>query len=327
MTATAASDDPVLRVDDERPVLRVQDATVYSDGVYWLEHASFDVPAGARAALLGTDPAELQAAIRLVAGLDPLRAGRVIVGGDDVTRAKLGRRKAALIFEGGALLPHKTIRDNIGFALAGSGLGRTALAERIAASAKRLDILPYLDLKPAQVPVWVRRQAGLARAMARTPVLYLLDPVAKWKTESEESLRAMFDCLQAERTAAILFAAYDAAEAMQLADWLIVFDVGRVVQQGKPKALAAAPATLAVARLLLEPSHEFFSGHIAARHERGLSIALDCGETLELPLGNTAGEPGEAVTLAAPQGALRKGAAGLGGARVMLFDSMARALS
>ncbi|RSM69492.1 ABC transporter ATP-binding protein [Actinoplanes sp. ATCC 53533] len=238
--------DPGLTLDDvsaaygKTPVLRGIDLAV---------------DRGELLVVLGPSGAGKSTVLRVVAGLEPVTAGRIHIAGRDVTADRPGRRNVSMVFQSYALFPHLTVADNIAFGLEVRDTPRAVARERARAAAETVGCAALLDRRPGQLSGGERQRVALARALAREPEVFLLDePLSNLdlalRTEMRTELRALHDRLGAT----MVHVTHDQTEALVLADRIAVLRDGRIEQVGTPDAIWRTPASAFVARFVGSPA-------------------------------------------------------------------------
>jgi ABC-type sugar transport system ATPase subunit len=220
------------------------------DPVRALNDVHLQVAEGELVVLVGPSGSGKTTLLRAVAGLEALDDGRVRIAAVDVTRAPPGDRSVALVFQDLALFPHLTVADNIGFGARARGGAAPAVRDAVLKAARALHIETLLDRRPAELSGGERQRVALARALLRDPALFLLDePLSSVDAELRVRLREEVKDLQRRTGVAMVHVTHDQAEAMALADRVVVLVSGAVAQAGPPEDLWHRPATLGVARM------------------------------------------------------------------------------
>ena len=227
--------------------------------------------------------------LRIVAGLEPLTGGRIVLGGRDVSAVPAAKRGLAMVFQSYALYPHKTVAQNMGFALKIAGERRIEIDRRVAEAARVLQLEPLLDRKPAALSGGQRQRVAIGRCIVRHPEVFLFDePLSNLDAALRSEMRVELGELHQRLGATMLYVTHDQVEAMTLADKIVVLREGHVQQVGTPKALYARPDNLFVAGFIGSPAMNFVDGEIGANGFRGpgLSLPLDIrGRTGRCKLG------------------------------------------
>ncbi len=219
-----------------------------------------EVARGETLALLGPSGSGKSSALRVAAGLERPAAGRVFIGGRDVTGLPPERRGVGFVFQDYALFPHLTVAGNVAFGLEERGWPRPRVRERVAALLERMGLERHAGKKPEQLSGGERQRVALARALAPEPEVLLLDePLGALDLRLRERLLLeLRRVLRGERVSAV-FVTHDQTEAFVTADRVAVLREGRLVQQGTPSGVFHRPADAWTARFLghknvLEPA-------------------------------------------------------------------------
>ena len=248
-----------------------QSGSVRIEGVV-KRHGSFtalhgldlDIQPGEFFALLGPSGSGKTTTLRILAGLESVNAGRVMLDDTDVTHADPGQRDVAMVFQSYALYPHMTVGENIAFPLKMTG---TPAAERLAAAqeaAAKVGIGHLLSRRPGQLSGGQQQRCALARAIVRKPRLFLLDePLSNLDAKLRIETRAELRRLQRELGVTVVYVTHDQEEAMTVADRMAVFMEGRVVQVGTPKGIYLRPASVAVAAFIGTPPMNLLPAELA----------------------------------------------------------------
>jgi thiamine transport system ATP-binding protein len=223
--------------------LRLEEIGVTIDGRPIVEHVTLDVASGERLALLGPSGSGKSTILRVVAGLQPPTAGRMLLDGNDVTRVPSHRRGVGLVFQDAALFPHRDVAGNVGFGPRVAGLGT---AERAARVGEALDLVGLAGTERRDVTTLSGGEAqrvALARALAPRPKVLLLDePLGALdgplRLRLQNDLRALFERL----SLTVVHVTHDVGEAFALGDRVAILREGRIAQVAAPDELWAGPA-------------------------------------------------------------------------------------
>lgn len=239
---------------EKRDGLRLRDVTVAYDGVPALADASLHLPAGEVLAVLGPSGSGKSTLLRAVAGLEPLAAGSVAFDGDDLAGVPPHRRGFALMFQDGQLFGHLSVGRNVAYPLRLRRTPRAATRARVAELLALVGLAGYADRAPGTLSGGERQRVALARSLACSPRLLLLDePLSALDRALRERLAGeLAGILRAAGTTALLVT-HDVDEAYAVADRVAVVRDGHVVQEGTVADVDAAPRDAAVARLLGYP--------------------------------------------------------------------------
>ncbi len=244
-----------------------------------IENLDLLIPAGSFFALLGPSGCGKTTTLRLVAGLEDPTAGRILIGGKDVTNTKPFQRPVNTVFQSYALFPHMSVLENVAF-----GLKRRRIAEPImkAHEALRLVELDHVaDRKPAQLSGGQQQRVALARAVVNRPALLLLDePLGALDLKLRRQMQVELKAIQNEVGLTFLHVTHDQEEAMTMADTVAVMNKGRIEQMGAPEELYELPRTAFVANFLGQSN--LFTGTV--RESTDDVIAVDiAGERIVVP--------------------------------------------
>jgi multiple sugar transport system ATP-binding protein len=232
---------------------------VYPNGVEAVAGLDLEVAAGELFVVVGPSGCGKTTTLRLVAGLEAPTAGRVFLGGRDVTSLPPHGRDVAMVFQGGALYPDKTVRGNLGFGLRLRRTPTTVIAERVARVARDLGLEDVLERRPDQLSAGQQQRVALGRALVRRPQAFLLDePLSHLDAPLRIQTREELARLQRRLGATMLHVTHDQEEALALGDRLAVLREGRLQQVGSPAEVHDRPANVFVAGFLGSPPMNFF---------------------------------------------------------------------
>jgi iron(III) transport system ATP-binding protein/putative spermidine/putrescine transport system ATP-binding protein len=187
----------------------------------------------------------------MIAGLAAPTAGRILIGGDDVTALPPHKRRIGLVFQSFALFPHMSVRENVAFGLRRQGLGGAELERRVAAALELVRLGALAGRAPKQLSGGQQQRVALARAIAPEPRLLLLDePLSSLDAQLREEMQIELKRLQRELGVTSLFVTHDQSEALSLSDRVCILDRGEVQQIGTPEEVYHAPANAFVATFI-----------------------------------------------------------------------------
>ena len=254
-------------------------ATITYDGATRLFPGS-DVPAvdqldlhiedGEFLVLVGPSGCGKSTSLRMLAGLEDVDGGQILIGGRDVTHAEPKDRDIAMVFQNYALYPHMTVAENMGFALKLAGTDKTEIRTRVGEAADMLDLGDYLDRKPKALSGGQRQRVAMGRAIVRQPQVFLMDePLSNLDAKLRVQTRTQIAQLQRRLGTTTVYVTHDQTEAMTLGDRVVVMSGGVAQQIGTPDELYNQPANLFVAGFIGSPSMNFFP---ATRTDVGVEL-------------------------------------------------------
>jgi ABC-type Fe3+/spermidine/putrescine transport system ATPase subunit len=216
-----------------------------------VDGVSVSVAPGAFVSLLGPSGCGKTTLLRLVGGFETPDAGTVSMGGRDVTRLPPQKRPTAMVFQSYALFPTMTVGENVAYGLRVRGVPKREAAERADRALARVDLAGAGPRAVAQLSGGQQQRVALARAVAAEPAVLLFDePLSNLDLALREATRAEIKALQRDLGTTSLYVTHDQQEALALSDHVVLMRAGRVVAEGAPEALYAAPPTAYTARFL-----------------------------------------------------------------------------
>jgi putative spermidine/putrescine transport system ATP-binding protein len=216
-----------------------------------VDRVDLEMARGELVALLGPSGCGKTTTLRMVAGFVMPTAGRVLIGGADVSRAPPYARDTGMVFQGYALFPHMTVAENVGFGLEMRHVPRAERGPRIAEALRLVRLDGLAERRPAQLSGGQQQRVALARALVVNPGVFLLDePLSNLDARLRAEVRVEIRALQQRLGLTTLFVTHDQEEALTMADRLVVMERGRVRQTGTPEELYERPDNLFVAGFL-----------------------------------------------------------------------------
>src|SRR5262245_57260733 len=257
-------------------------------GVRAVEKIALEVGQGEFVTILGPSGSGKSTLLNLIAGLIEPTAGRIRIGGRDVTGLPAAQRNVGLVFQSYALFPHMTVLANVAFPLQVRGLSRADIDRRVTAVLRLVRLSGLEHRKPHQLSGGQQQRVALARAMVFEPAVLLLDePLAALDRKLREEVRAELRRLQRAVGVTTVLVTHDQDEALSLSDSIVVLNEGEIQQTGPPHETYLHPANRFVADFL--GTANLFEGELR-RMGGGLGLVLDGGQTL--PVGTTTGSVG-----------------------------------
>ena len=206
-------------------------------------------------AFLGPSGSGKSTLLRIIAGLEFADEGEVWLEERRIDQLPPGRRGVAMVFQHYALYPHMSVRENMGFGLKNAGMPRAEIGERVAEAARILEIEDQLDKKPGQMSGGQRQRVAIGRAIVKKPKLFLLDePLSNLDAALRLRTRMELAQLRQRVEAGIIMVTHDQAEAMTLADRIVVMNDRKIQQVGAPMDIYARPENIFVARFVGSPA-------------------------------------------------------------------------
>jgi sn-glycerol 3-phosphate transport system ATP-binding protein len=219
-----------------------------------VDDVSFEAAAGRMLVLLGPSGCGKSTALRLIAGLEAATAGRVAIGGVDVTHRPPAERRVSMVFQSYALFPHLSVAENIVFGLRVRRVSAAERIERLARVADLLGLTALLERRPSQLSGGQQQRVALGRALiAEAPVCLMDEPLSNLDAQLRLEMRREIRGLQQSLGITMVYVTHDQTEAMTMADQVILLREGRVEQDAPPEALYARPATAFAARFIGTP--------------------------------------------------------------------------
>ncbi|MFD1508480.1 ABC transporter ATP-binding protein [Lacimonas salitolerans] len=219
-----------------------------------LDGVSVDVAPGSFTALLGPSGCGKSTLLRIVAGLEAASAGRVLIGGADVTKRPADKRDLSMVFQSYALFPHLSVAENIIFGLRTRGVKRAERQDRLERVASLLGLSDLLDRKPAALSGGQQQRVALGRAVIAKRSICLMDePLSNLDAKLRQTMRTELRALQRELGFTMIYVTHDQVEAITMADQVVLMNAGRVEQAASPEALYERPATTFAARFIGTP--------------------------------------------------------------------------
>ncbi|WP_145107006.1 ABC transporter ATP-binding protein [Cereibacter sediminicola] len=204
--------------------------------------------------------------LRLIAGLEDVSDGQILIDGRDATEMPPARRGLAMVFQSYALYPHMTVRKNIAFPLRMAKMDPAEIERRVANAAKILNLTNYLDRRPGQLSGGQRQRVAIGRAIVREPAAFLFDePLSNLDAALRVNMRLEITELHQSLQTTMIYVTHDQVEAMTMADKIVVLNAGRIEQVGSPLALYRNPANLFVAGFIGSPKMNLIEGPEAAK--------------------------------------------------------------
>ena len=226
--------------------------------------------------LLGPSGCGKTTTMRLIAGLEEVTEGEVIIDGKMVNELEPKDRDVAMVFQSYALYPNMTVYENIRFPLKVRKVDRELHEERVKRAAAMVELEGYLHRKPSELSGGQRQRVALARAIVREPSVFLMDePLSNLDARLRVSTRAQIKNLQHELRVTTVYVTHDQVEAMTLADRVVVMNAGAIQQIGTPREIYNKPANSFVASFIGSPAMNLLHGSISNGVFSGENVNID----------------------------------------------------
>ncbi|WP_320188395.1 ABC transporter ATP-binding protein (plasmid) [Agrobacterium rosae] len=248
-----------------------------------LHGVSVDIADGEFVILVGPSGCGKSTLLRMLAGLEGITAGEVMIDGQVVNTKPPKDRDIAMVFQSYALYPHMTVEANMGFSLKLSRAPKEEIRTRVASAAKSLGLEPYLQRYPKHLSGGQRQRVAMGRAIVRDPKVFLFDePLSNLDAKLRVQMRSEIKQNHQRLRTTTVYVTHDQIEAMTMADRIVVMNAGRIEQIGTPLELYDRPANLFVAGFIGSPAMNFLNGVL----QQSTFVTPD-GSRLSLPVGET----------------------------------------
>lgn len=236
----------------------------YPDGSTAVHGVDIEIADGEFIILVGPSGCGKSTTLNMIAGLEDITSGNLLIGGERVNERAPKDRDIAMVFQSYALYPHMSVRENIAFPLTLAKMPKAEVAAKVDEAARILDLGQYLDRKPANLSGGQRQRVAMGRAIVRSPKAFLMDePLSNLDAKLRVQMRAEIARLQSRLNTTTVYVTHDQTEAMTLGDRVVVMRSGHVQQIGTPQELYNTPANLFVAGFIGSPSMNFLPGRLA----------------------------------------------------------------
>ena len=206
--------------------------------------------------------------LRLIAGLEDVTTGQIMIDGQDATEVAPAKRGLAMVFQSYALYPHMSVRKNIAFPLRMAGLDKAEQDKRVEQAAAVLNLTDYLDRRPGQLSGGQRQRVAIGRAIVREPAAFLFDePLSNLDAALRVGMRLEISELHKRLGTTMIYVTHDQIEAMTMADKIVVLRAGVIEQVGSPLELYHRPRNAFVAGFIGSPRMNFIAGAEAVNRQ------------------------------------------------------------
>lgn len=251
----------------------------YPDGAVAVQDLNITIADGEFVILVGPSGCGKTTTLNMIAGLEDISSGELRIGGERVNEKAPKDRDIAMVFQSYALYPHMTVRQNIAFPLTLAKMPKPEIAQKVAETAKTLDLTEFLDRKPSQLSGGQRQRVAMGRAIVRHPKAFLMDePLSNLDAKLRVQMRGEIARLQKRLGTTTVYVTHDQTEAMTLGDRVVVMHSGVAQQIGTPDELYEHPANLFVAGFIGSPAMNFFPATLTP-----IGLTLPFGEVMLTP--------------------------------------------
>jgi multiple sugar transport system ATP-binding protein len=294
------------------PSLLIDAVTKHYGAFHAIKGVSFSVEPGEFIVMVGPSGCGKSTLLRIIAGLEPITAGRVVINDRDVTHLEPADRGVAMVFQNYALYPHMNVAQNMGFGLKMSGRSRAEVDTAVRRAAEILQITEHLSKRPKELSGGQKQRVAIGRAITRAPEVFLFDePLSNLDAALRSQMRVELSRLHSDLKATMIYVTHDQTEAMTMADRIVVINNGEIEQVGSPLDLYNRPANVFVAGFLGSPRMNFFPARVAASGEGTVDVALGGMPAVSIPLrdGDERPQSGSGVLLGVRPESFRLGEA------------------
>jgi multiple sugar transport system ATP-binding protein len=272
----------------------IRDVRKSFGAVQIIKGVSIDILDGEFVILVGPSGCGKSTLLRMIAGLEQISGGDILIGDRVVNNVPPKERDIAMVFQNYALYPHMTVGDNMGFSLKLRRIDKAAIDERVGKAADILALRPYLDRYPRQLSGGQRQRVAMGRAIVRDPQVFLFDePLSNLDAKLRVAMRTEIKELHQRLSTTTVYVTHDQIEAMTMADKIVVMHDGIVEQMGAPLDLYDKPRNLFVAGFIGSPAMNVLKGQVKLNG----SASFQGGGGLTVPLARTpAARDGQPVT-------------------------------
>ncbi len=235
----------------------------FPDGALAVNDFNLDIADGEFVILVGPSGSGKSTVLNMIAGLEDITSGELLIGGKVVNDKSPKDRDIAMVFQSYALYPHMTVRENMGFALKLAKVPKATINEKVEEAARILDLTQHLDRKPANLSGGQRQRVAMGRAIVRDPAAFLMDePLSNLDAKLRVQTRTEVSRLQRRLGTTMVYVTHDQVEAMTLGDRLAVLRNGVLQQVGSPEDMYGSPVNLFVAGFIGSPAMNFMPGNV-----------------------------------------------------------------
>ncbi len=225
--------------------------------------------------LVGASGCGKSTILRMIAGLEDISGGEILIGDKKVNNIPPKDRDIAFVFQSYALYPHMTVRENIAFGLKMRKVPKDEIEKKVQEAAKILDLTDYLDRKPKQLSGGQRQRVALGRAIVRNPKVFLMDePLSNLDAKLRVQMRSEIKKLHEKLQTTFIYVTHDQTEALTMGDRIVVLNKGKIQQVDSPDEIYNNPKNTFVAGFVGSPQMNFIDGEVLDEKYRGLTVGV-----------------------------------------------------
>jgi multiple sugar transport system ATP-binding protein len=285
---------PNITREDTMAAVQIKGVEKYFGATHVIRGVNIEIEDGQFTVLVGPSGCGKSTLLRMIAGLEEIGAGEILIGGKIVNKMMPKERDIAMVFQNYALYPHMTVRDNMAFSLMLARQSKTMVQERVMKAADILGLVDLLDRFPRQLSGGQRQRVAMGRCIVRDPQVFLFDePLSNLDAKLRVQMRTEIKELHQRLKTTSVYVTHDQIEAMTMADKIVVMRDGIVEQTGSPLELYDQPANQFVAGFIGSPSMNFLPG-VLRRSGGAATVELGGGLSLPAPI-HASGQDGQQV--------------------------------
>lgn len=261
------------------PDIRLEHLRKDYGAVTVIEDLNLEMSDGEFTVLVGPSGCGKSTTLRMIAGLESVTGGQIMIGDRDVSQLEPKERDLAMVFQDYALYPHMNVAKNMSFALRLARMNKSDIEKRVRDVAETLDLTAYLDRKPAELSGGQRQRVAMGRALVRDAGTFLFDePLSNLDAKLRGQMRAELAMMHQRVGKNMIYVTHDQIEAMTLGDKIVVMKFGKIMQAGTPEELYRSPANKFVAGFIGSPTMNFLDAELAEEggtlHAKGQGFAI-----------------------------------------------------
>ena len=219
-----------------------------------IENLDLKLDDGKFTVLLGPSGCGKTTLLRMIAGIGPATSGKIYMDGEDISDVPPAKRNVAMVFQSYAIYPTMSVRENIEFCLKNNKVPKEERDRRIAKVAKTVGLEEFLNRKPSQLSGGQRQRIALARAMVKDPAVFLMDePLSNLDAKLRTTMRSELIQLHEELKTTFVYVTHDQVESMAMADYIVLMNGGKIMQQASPEVIYNDPDNVFTAQFIGTP--------------------------------------------------------------------------